>query len=109
MSVHLPDQPRPFIPTTEGGNTGGANTRIPDSPPCEVSGNAPPSLLWDVQPQYMQPQYVQARKGLTSPAGSRDRMVLDSEQFAFYQIQGQATEESLGFWHDPREDMYEDM
>jgi hypothetical protein len=54
-------------------------------------------------------QVVQGEVVVTPPAGFRDRLVAEAERLAFDAIQATAAEDSLTFWDNPEEDVYEDL
>jgi len=54
-------------------------------------------------------QVVQGGVAVTPPAGFRDRLVAEAERLAFDAIQATAAEDSLSFWDNPEEDVYEDL
>jgi hypothetical protein len=58
---------------------------------------------------YLPPGAVQGESTATGRAGAQDRLLLDYERRAFDEIQAAATQESLAFWLDPQEDVYEDL
>ena len=58
---------------------------------------------------YMRPQAVQGKFVITPAAGFRDRLVAEAERLAFDAIQATAAENSLSFWNNPEEDVYEDL
>jgi len=74
----------------------------------------PPPLLLDhnesLYPNwYMPPQVIQGKDVVTPAAGVRDRLVAEAERLAFDAIQATAAENSLSFWDNPEEDVYEDL
>jgi len=72
--------------------------------PAAPGGNECSCPTW-----YMRPQVVQGKFAITPAAGFRDRHVAEAERLAFDAIQATAAENSLSFWNNPEEDVYEDL
>jgi hypothetical protein len=72
---------------------------------CLAGGNSGQSakFTWHVLKSVIQGEVI-----ITPRAGASDQDVLAAEDFAFEQLQAAAAEESLDFWFNPEEDIYED-
>ncbi len=68
-----------------------------------AAGNSGPRFSWHVARSVIQGEVIVTRR-----AGASDAEVLAAENAAFEGLQAAAARESLDFWFNPEEDIYED-
>jgi len=103
MRIALPSRTGP----ASGLSSTGAEPKAVEESAFEVAApadNEPSSPDW-----YIPPQVIQGKDVITPPAGFRDRFMAEAERFAFDAIQATAARDSLSFWDNPEEDVYEDL